>query len=72
MVVNKIDILQPDEQVEVLNYVSQNSAKIFGGTAVVPVYGVSSRLALNSKLAIPGGDPALGAGAKRWEQSKVS
>jgi len=69
--VNKIDILKPDELSEVLHFVSQNAAKIINGSTLVPVYGVSSRHALNSKLAILGGDPSVGPGARLWEQSQV-
>eukprot|EP01041_Mallomonas_annulata_P004479 gene4479-8914_t len=71
MVVNKIDILQPDEKIQVLEYVSQNVAKLIGGVHTVPVFGVSSRQALSAKLVVAPMDPALGPGAGAWEESRL-
>ena len=52
MIVNKIDILQSSsEREQVLDFVSQHAAKLLGDTVkLLPIYGVSGRLALNSKL----------------------
>ena len=73
MIVNKMDIL-PDakEQQQVLDYVAQHSAKLLGTTKVVPVFGVSGRLALTAKLVNPDSDPSTGTGAGSWEQSKFA
>ena len=73
MIVNKMDILQEaKEQDQVLDFVAQHSAKLLGTTKVIPVFGVSGRLALTAKLLNPKGDPGLGTGANSWEQSKFS
>ena len=52
MVVNKVDTLRNDaDRKKVLDYVSQNAAKILElGSDVVPVYGVSGRQALEARL----------------------
>ena len=69
MIVNKMDILHDlKEQEQVLDFVTQHSAKLLG-TKVVPVFGVSGRLALTAKLLNPNGDPASGTGANSWVQS---
>ena len=73
MIVNKMDIL-PDakERQQVLDYVAQHSAKLLGTTKVVPVFGVSGRLALTAKLVNPNSDPSTGTGAGSWEESKFA
>ena len=69
MIVNKMDILHDvKEQEQVLDFVTQHSAKLLG-TKVVPVFGVSGRLALTAKLLNPNGDPSAGTGANSWVQS---
>ena len=73
MIVNKMDILQqPEERQQMLDFVSQQVAKILGGVQSTPIFPVSGRQALASKLANPGSDPALGPGARLWEESQVS
>lgn len=71
MVVNKIDILQPEEKKMVLDYVGQNAAKLLGSMTYIPIFGVAARVALSSKLVGPGGNPALGPGARLWEESQL-
>lgn len=71
MVVNKIDILQPEEKKMVLEYVGQNAAKLLGSMTFVPIFGVAARVALASKLVGPGGNPTLGPGARLWEESQL-
>ena len=71
MIVNKIDILQSSsEREQVLDFVSQHAAKLLGDTVkLLPIFGVSGRLALNSKLSNPTGNRSW-AGATNWEESK--
>lgn len=49
LVVNKIDILNKDDQQMVINYVLQNAAAILGTTATMPIFGLSSRAGLAAK-----------------------
>lgn len=70
VVINKIDILtDPKERAQVLDYVTQHVSQILGSARPVPVFCVSGRNALNSKLAIRGGDPSMGPGARLWLES---
>lgn len=50
MVVNKMDILQPHEREQTLSFVSQNASLILGTPFPVPVFGVSARSGLQTKL----------------------
>jgi hypothetical protein len=71
MIVNKLDILQePSDKEKVLNFVTQHAAKILGDTvSLLPIYGVSGRLALNAKL-LNSGKNKNNLGASSWEDSK--
>jgi len=71
VVINKIDILQSEEKQQITDFVSQNVAKIIGGVKAVPVFAVSSKNALSSKLVVHGEDPALGPGARLWTESQL-
>ena len=73
IIVNKIDILENDkDREELMSYVGQNVGKIIGSMKPVPVFGISSKLALSSKLVAKDvGDPALGVGAKSYHDSKI-
>lgn len=71
MVVNKMDLLTlSSEKEEVLDFVSHHASKLLGHTAKeIPVFGVSGRLALNSKLLNPSGNKSW-LGAASWQDSK--
>ena len=71
MIVNKMDILQtPSDREQVLDFVAQHSAKLLGDTVkLLPIFGVSGRLALNAKLLNSHGNKGW-AGATNWTESK--
>ena len=72
MIVNKMDVLsQASEKEEVLDFVSHHAAKLLGKTVKqVPIFGVSGKLALTSKLMNPSGNKAW-LGASSWQDSKM-
>lgn len=51
IVVNKIDTISPNEREQVLAFVSHNTSSIIGTSLPVPIFGISSRLGIKSKLA---------------------
>lgn len=70
VVVNKIDLLRnQEEKNQILSYVTHNVTTILGSVNPIPVFGVSSRLGLDSKKLSERGDPALGLGANTWRAS---
>lgn len=56
IVVNKIDTISPSEREQVLAFVSHNTSSIIGTSFPVPIFGVSSRLGIQSKLSSHSGD----------------
>lgn len=58
---NKADILQPDEIAEVASFVQDNSARVMGG-GVATVLPVSARAALQAKLRVSGVQETTGPG----------
>lgn len=73
VVINKFDILNDDkDKTAVIDYVTQNVAKILGNLRHVPVFPISSRLALSAKLLSGNEDPGLGVGAKDWQKSNLA
>jgi len=71
IVVNKIDLLNEDEKNTIMSYVVHNATSILGSVSAVPVFAVSGRLALKSKMLAEGSDPAAGVGAKAWHESQL-
>lgn len=71
MIVNKMDILlEPSDKDKVINFVTQHAAKILGDTvSLLPIYGVSGRLALNAKL-LNSSKNRNSLGASNWEDSR--
>lgn len=72
MLVNKMDILEnSSEKEQVLDFVTQHAAKLLGDTIkLLPIFGVSSRLALNGKLLSSNGNKSSFIGSSSWEESK--
>lgn len=76
VIVNKIDVLRTEaEQTQVVDYVRHHVSVLLGRDGAqtlpsVPIFAVSSRLALEAKL-VTQADPALSVGAKRWHESRL-
>lgn len=71
-VINKRDVLRSEaEMAQVQSYVTHNVTSVLGTVRTIPVFLVSSRLALNAKIASQGIDPSLGPGAKSWHESQL-
>jgi ethanolamine utilization protein EutP (predicted NTPase) len=71
-VINKRDVLRTEAEIDqVKSYVTHNVTSVLGTVRTIPVFLVSSRLALNAKIASQGIDPSLGPGAKSWHESHL-
>ena len=74
MIVNKMDILlDPSEKEQVLDFVTQHAAKILGDTVkLLPIFGVSGRLALNAKVQNSQDKKSFIRGDIAWKESKFA
>jgi len=71
VVVNKVDLLQSNEDQEaIVQYVQTHASTILGDLSSPQVYGLSARTALEAKIAANPNHASLGPAAAFWEKSK--
>mmetsp|Transcript_37303 Transcript_37303/g.64722 ORF Transcript_37303/g.64722 Transcript_37303/m.64722 type:complete len:581 (-) Transcript_37303:443-2185(-) len=70
IVVNKIDLLNSEkDKNSIISYVKSNAAGLFGGLSAPEVFGLSAKIALESKIAAGKKHASLGPAASFWLSS---